>query len=110
MGCWLAHRYSKQHDWSSKNGCVFKYDWIFLDSLESRASNHCLQVALSFLFPGNYNNNSEKMLLNKEKISMPGHADNKSELLSFLKNLYEKDLPFNKLIGLKIKSIMMKAC
>ncbi|MCP3950954.1 MAG: thioesterase family protein [Desulfobacterales bacterium] len=31
-----------------------------------------------------------------------------NELLSFLKDLYENDLPFNKLIGLKIKSISLE--
>ena len=36
---------------------------------------------------------------------MRGPADNEDELLGFLKNLYEKDLPFNRLIGLKIKSL-----
>ena len=39
---------------------------------------------------------------------MHGHADNESELLSFLKNLYENDLPFHRLIGLKIKSISLE--
>ena len=36
---------------------------------------------------------------------MYGKAGQKSDLLNFLKDLYEKDLPFNRLIGLKIKSI-----
>ena len=36
---------------------------------------------------------------------MYGKAGKESELLDFLKDLYEKDLPFNRLIGLKIKSI-----
>jgi len=30
------------------------------------------------------------------------------ELLNFLRDLYEKDLPFNRLIGLKIKSISLE--
>jgi uncharacterized protein (TIGR00369 family) len=38
---------------------------------------------------------------------MPDPVDNKNELLSFLKSLYENDLPFNRLIGLKIKSISL---
>jgi len=38
---------------------------------------------------------------------MPDPVDNKTELLSFLKSLYENDLPFNRLIGLKIKSISL---
>jgi len=35
-------------------------------------------------------------------------AGKKQELLDFLKRLYENDLPFNKLIGLKIKSISLE--
>jgi len=35
-------------------------------------------------------------------------AGKKLELLTFLKDLYENDLPFNRLIGLKIKSISLE--
>ncbi len=39
---------------------------------------------------------------------MSGNTGNESELLVFLKDLYENDLPFNRLIGLKIKSIRLE--
>jgi uncharacterized protein (TIGR00369 family) len=39
---------------------------------------------------------------------MYGKAGKENELLDFLKDLYEKDLPFNRLIGLKIKSISLE--
>ena len=39
---------------------------------------------------------------------MYGKTGKQAELLDFLKDLYEKDLPFNKLIGLKIKSISLE--
>jgi len=35
-------------------------------------------------------------------------AGKEQELLDFLKRLYENDLPFNRLIGLKIKSISLE--
>ena len=35
-------------------------------------------------------------------------AGKELELLNFLKDLYENDLPFNRLIGLKIKSISLE--
>jgi len=34
-------------------------------------------------------------------------SDHERELLNFLKDLYEKDLPFNRLIGLKIKAMTL---
>jgi uncharacterized protein (TIGR00369 family) len=39
---------------------------------------------------------------------MYGKTDQEIELLNFLKDLYENDLPFNRLIGLKIKSISLE--
>jgi len=39
---------------------------------------------------------------------MYGKAGKEKELLTFLKELYENDLPFNRLIGLKIKSISLE--
>ena len=39
---------------------------------------------------------------------MYGKTDKEIELLNFLKDLYENDLPFNRLIGLKIKSISLE--
>ena len=39
---------------------------------------------------------------------MYGKTDKEIELLTFLKDLYENDLPFNRLIGLKIKSISLE--
>jgi uncharacterized protein (TIGR00369 family) len=39
---------------------------------------------------------------------MHGNTGKENELLSFLRNLYENDLPFNRLIGLKIKSISLE--
>ncbi len=39
---------------------------------------------------------------------MYGKTGKTDELLDFLKDLYEKDLPFNRLIGLKIKSINLE--
>ena len=39
---------------------------------------------------------------------MYGKAGKENELLTFLKELYENDLPFNRLIGLKIKSISLE--
>ena len=38
-------------------------------------------------------------------MSQHGKSDQERELLNFLKDLYEKDLPFNRLIGLKIKAM-----
>ena len=35
-------------------------------------------------------------------------TDKEIELINFLKDLYENDLPFNRLIGLKIKSISLE--
>ncbi len=39
---------------------------------------------------------------------MHDESNDTSALLSFLKNLYENDLPFNRLIGLKVKSINLE--
>jgi uncharacterized protein (TIGR00369 family) len=39
---------------------------------------------------------------------MHGTAGKEQKLLTFLKDLYENDLPFNRLIGLKIKSISLE--
>jgi len=56
-------------------------------------------------FPSYY----AKVLFNREeRVSMHGNPDNESELLSFLKHLYENDLPFNQLLGIKIKSINLE--